>query len=299
MGQACADLEPDRTDPTVSIDVRQASELAGGLISILATSTDGREAFRSVSTPEAAGTSVIALLLLPSNAASVTLALSAAKSDEPAPKPAPTPPKVLVPTEQPNASAASATSVTVGGNVFAATHVGFGEGSALGVGVNGTMDVTIDETWAVGAHARIEPGSFNLAREQTGGTFGAGPEAAYRFDVPKVGLLDLGVGADVLATIASYEEERPRADEATDTEPNPEGPRDRSDHAVLDVRARVFGRLALPMPLFSLVVLAGVDVSPVALADKRRGREENVLAPVGLELGIGLGFRSDELGGAP
>lgn len=312
---ACRGLAEDRVDPRVTVEVHQATEAGGGLISVFAKTDGGREAFRSVTTAEAAATSVLALLMLPDlrelhDAALDAVAAPAAPLTSPpatvagtAVLPAttdtltasPTPPGVVtIDTASPAGPGAKA--ITIGGAVLGASRVGFGEGASIGVGVAGSFDVTLDDSWALGAHARVEPGTFNLDRDQVGGTLGGGPEAAYRlaFDA---GVLDLGVGADFLAAIPSYERERAPEDAAAATESDGDR-RGGDEHAIFDVRARVFGRFVFPTPVVSLALLTAVDVSPVSIADGPRGRDEDALAPVGLEVGIGVAFRSDDLMGA-
>lgn len=316
MLAACRDLARERVDPRVTVEVHQATEAGGGLISVFAKTDDGREAFRSVTTAGDAATSVLALLMLPGTRQLDDAGLAASDATS-APAPADTAPaRTLVGpagtlpassgavTAAPTSVAAidavspgaqGAKAITIGGAVLGASRVGFGEGASIGVGVAGSVDVTLDDTWALGAHARVEPGTFNLDRDQVGGTFGGGPEAAYRLSFD-AGVLDLGVGADFLAAITSYDRER-----APEDAPDPESDRDRrggDDHAIFDMRARVFGRFVLPTPVVSLALLTAVDVSPVSIADGSRGRDEDALAPVGLEVGIGVAFRSDDLMGA-
>jgi hypothetical protein len=83
------------------------------------------------------------------------------------------------------------------------------------------------------------------------------------------------------------------------SQPPPDDRRNSDDDGLGDFRLRAFGKVWLPASsTVSFCLQSGFEVSPVVLA-RNKALEARSLPPFGVELGVGVGLRTDNLLGAP
>ncbi len=298
LAQACKTLTASSAiDPAAQVEVAGKEDAVEIVARLPEPGSTWRIARRVVDDPAALEETLLALLALP----------PAAKPSEPATPTSEKPPVEAEPAvpvlakepaepAEPAASepnAASDSSLTVAGTAMIASRFFFGHPS-LGVGLVLSGEAAIERVWVVGLRGRFDPvnAAFDPQPDEFAkGALGGGLEFARRIELPPTALVDLGIGAEGLAVIPL---DRPRRS----NEPPPEDRRDQDD-GLGDFRLRAFGKVWLPATsTVSFCLQSGFEVSPVVLA-RNKSLEARSLPPFGVELGVGVGLRTDNLLGAP
>jgi hypothetical protein len=281
-------------DPAALVEVAGKEDAVEIVARLPEQGSTWRVARRVVDDPAALEETLLALLALPPAAS------------EPAPEPKPPAPVEAEPAKPAGAEepapappvssepAVSDSSLTVAGTAMVASRFFFGH-PTLGVGLVLSGEAAIERVWVVGLRGRFDPvnAAFDPEPEEFAkGALGGGLELARRIELPPTALVDVGLGAEGLVVVPL--DHPPRS-----SQPPPDDRRNSDDDGLGDFRLRAFGKVWLPASsTVSFCLQSGFEVSPVVLA-RNKALEARSLPPFGVELGVGVGLRTDNLLGAP
>lgn len=295
LAQACKTLTASSTiDPAAQVEVGGKEDAVEIVARLPEAGSTWRVARRVVDDPAALEETLLALLALPP--ASTPSEPATPTAEKPPVEVEPTAPALAKEQAEPAANepaAASDSSLTVAGTAMIASRFFFGHPS-LGVGLVLSGEAAIERVWVVGVRGRFDPvnAAFDPQPDEVAkGALGGGLELARRIELPPTALVDVGLGAEGLVVV-------PLKGPRRSNEPPPEDRRD-ADDGLGDFRLRAFGKVWLPATsTVSFCLQSGFEVSPVVLA-RNKSLEARSLPPFGVELGVGVGLRTDNLLGAP